>query len=125
MFLNIKKIINFHIFTPKLGIFAYFLLDRYQFFPTSSTDTGRGNSIVVSISVCQAGHPGSSPARSVCFRKVGFYHCVINLFPPVPMTGSKKAIHVLCLCNNACKRSLAICRKSRALCPIAGFCLPL
>ena len=32
-------------------------------------------------------------------------------------TGSTKAIHVLsCLCDNACKRSLAICRKSRALC---------
>ena len=32
----------------------------------------------------------------------------------------KKAVHVLlCLCNNACKRSLAICRKSRALCPVS------
>ena len=32
----------------------------------------------------------------------------------------KKTVHVLlCLCNNACKRSLAICRKSRALCPVS------
>ena len=32
----------------------------------------------------------------------------------------KKAVHVLlCLCNNACKRSLAICRKGRALCPVS------
>ena len=40
----------------------------------------------------------------------------------------KKAVHVLlCLCNNACKRSLAICRKSRALArvPLACFCLTL
>ena len=41
-------------------------------------------------------------------------------FEPVVGTGSKKAVHVLlCLCNNACKRSLAICRKSRALCPVS------
>ena len=53
-------------------------------------------------------------------RKVELYHCAIDLPPPVLMTGSKKAVHVLlCLCNNACKRSLAICRKSRALCPIS------
>ena len=78
---------------------------------------GRGNSTVVSVSVYQAGDPGSRPPRSACHRKVEFYHCVIGLLPPVPKTGSKKAVHVLlCLCNNACKRSLAICRKSRALC---------
>ena len=58
--------------------------------------------------------------RSACIRKVEFYHCAIDLLPPVPTTGSKKAVHVLlCLCNNACKRSLAICRKSRALCPVS------
>ena len=81
---------------------------------------GRGNGTVVSVSVYQAGGPGSLPARSACYRKVEFYHCVIDSFPPVPKTGSKKAVHVLlCLCNNACKRSLAICRKSRALCPVS------
>ena len=33
-------------------------------------------------------------------------------------TGSQEAVHVLsCLCDNACKRSLAIWRKSMALCP--------
>ena len=32
----------------------------------------------------------------------------------------KKGRHVLlCLCNNACKRSLAICCMSRALCPVS------
>ena len=81
---------------------------------------GRGNSAVVSVSVYQAGGPGSLPARSACFRKVEFCHCVIDSLPPVLMTGSKKAVHVLlCLCNNACKRFLAICRKSRALCPVS------
>ena len=34
-------------------------------------------------------------------------------------TGSTKAVHVLsCLCDNACKRSLVICHKSRASCPV-------
>ena len=81
---------------------------------------GRGNSTVVSVSVYQAGDPGSRPAQSACYRKVEFYHCAIDLLPPVPTTGSKKAVHVLlCLCNNACKRSLAICRRSRALCPVS------
>ena len=80
---------------------------------------GRGNSTVVSVSVYQAGDPGSRPPRSACHTKVRFYHGVIHSFPPVPTTGSKKAVHVLlCLCNNACKRSLAICRKSRASCPV-------
>ena len=65
--------------------------------------------MMVSVSVCQAGPPGSSPARSVCFTKVEFYQNVINLSPPVPTTGSAKAFHVLsCLCDNACKRPLAI-----------------
>ena len=31
-----------------------------------------------------------------------------------------QAVHVLsCLCDDACKRSLAICHKSRALCPVS------
>ena len=80
---------------------------------------GRGNSTVVRVSVYQAGDLGSRPPRTACYRKVELYHCVIDSLPPVLTTGSKKAVHVLlCLCNNACKRSLAICRKSRALCPI-------
>ena len=70
---------------------------------------GRGNSTVVSVSVCQTGRPGSRPARSFCFRKVEFYQCAIDLFPPVPMTSSKKAVHVSsCLCDDACKRPVAI-----------------
>ena len=48
---------------------------------------GWGNSTVVSISVYQAGEPGSRPARSACYRKVEFYHCAIYLLPPVPTTG--------------------------------------
>ena len=52
-------------------------------------------------------------------RKVELYYCAIDPPPPVPGTGSKKTVHVLlCLCNNACKRSLAKCRKSRAECPV-------
>ena len=90
-----------------------------------STLNGRGNSTVVSVSVYQAGGPGSLLARSACYKKVRFYQCVIDSLPPVPTTGSKKAVHVfLCLCNNACKRSLAICRVGHCV-PLAGFCLSL
>ena len=34
---------------------------------------GRGNSTVVSISICEAGCPGLSLARSISYRKVEFY----------------------------------------------------
>ena len=52
--------------------------------------------------------------------EVRLYHSVIDSFPPVPTKCSKKAVHVLlCLCYNACKRSLAICRKIRVLCPVS------
>ena len=53
---------------------------------------GWGNSTVVTVSVCQAGRPGSCPAQSACFRKVEFYQGAIDLFPPVLMTGSTKAV---------------------------------
>ena len=81
---------------------------------------GVGNSIMVSVSFYHVGRQGSSPPRSICFRKVDFYQHAIDLSPPVLMTGSPKAVYVLsCLCDNACKRSLAICRKSRASCPVS------
>ena len=79
-----------------------------------------GGEIAQSLAALSIKHPGSRPAQSDCYRKVELYHCVTDLHPPVPTTGSKKAIHLLlCLCNNACKRSLAICRKSRALCLVS------
>ena len=80
----------------------------------------RGNSTMVSISVCQAGRPGSNSVQSACFRKEEFFQNVMNLSPPVLTTGSPKAVHVLsCLCDNACKISLAIWCKSRVSCPIS------
>ena len=89
-------------------VFVYFLthsciiksISPLQLYQTHSPTLllGRGNSIMVSISVCRAGRPGSSPVWSTCFRKVGFYQNVINLSPPVPMTGSPKATHLSCLC---------------------------
>ena len=49
-----------------------------------------------------------------------FYHNVIDLSQPVLTTGSPKAVHVLSrLCDDTCKRSLAIRRKSRVLCPVS------
>ena len=47
---------------------------------------------MVSVSICQVGHPGLSLAQAVCFKKVEFYQHVINLFLPVLTTGSPKAI---------------------------------
>ena len=74
---------------------------------------------MISVYVCQAGRPGSSPSLSVSFRKMECYQCVIDLFPPVSIIGSPKAVHVLsCLCDNTCKRSLAIDHKSMTSCPI-------
>ena len=74
---------------------------------------------MVSVSVCQAGHPGLRLAQFACFRKVEFYQGAVDLFQSVLTTGSKKTIHVLlCLCNNACKR-VGHCV------PLAGFCLSL
>ena len=57
--------------------------------------SGQGNNIMVSISIYQADHPSSRPARSACFRKVEFYQNGINLFPPLLMTGSPMVAHVL------------------------------
>ena len=75
---------------------------------------------MVSVFICHGDHPGSKPVQSVCFRKVESYQNVIIFSPPVLMTGSPKAVHVLsCLCNHACERSLAICHKSRASCPVS------
>ena len=48
---------------------------------------GWGNSTVVSVSVYQASGPGSFPGQSACIRKVEFYHCAIDSFPPVLTTG--------------------------------------
>ena len=71
---------------------------------------------MVSNSVCQVGCPGSSLVHSACFRKVRFYQNVMTLSPPVRTTCSRKAVHVLsCLSDNACKRSLAVCRRSSCL----------
>ena len=92
---------------------------------TSQLKSVRGGEIAQSLASLSVKRPSSRPARSACHRKVRFYHCVIDLLPPVPTTGSKKAVHVLlCLCNNACKRSLAICRTSRALCSVSRLLCP-
>ena len=96
------------------------LLLRYTTYRDLEPFWGRGNRTFISVSVYQTGDLGSRTARSTCHRKVEFYQCVIDLVPPVLTTGSTKAVHVLlCLCNNACKRSLAIGRKSRASCPVS------
>ena len=80
---------------------------------------GRGvvTTIMVSDFVCESG-----PAWSICIsqkggdldpfvfhRKVEIYQDVINLFPPVPMIGSTRAVHVFSSqCGNA-TRSILVC----------------
>ena len=59
-------------------LFMKHSLQRLTHIKPSSRIKGAGNSIMVSISVCQAGHPGSSLAQSACFRKEEFYQHVIN-----------------------------------------------
>ena len=48
------------------------------------------------------------------------YLSFIYLIQPVLLTLHQTPCHVSsCPCNNACTISLAICRKSRALCPVS------
>ena len=79
----------------------------------------RGNSTVGSVSVCHAVRPGSRPVRSVSERWNSITELLTRSHQCRRLV-QKKAVHVsLCLCNDACKRSLAICCKSRASCPIS------
>ena len=82
---------------------------------------GQENSILVSVSVFQVRHPGSSPIHSVCFRNVKFYRHVIKLSPPVPTTGLPCQL-LSCLCYNACYLSKGYVGHGV---PLAGFCLSL
>ena len=68
----------------------YLNIYSVQLYTSGAPTWGWRNSIMVSVSVCHAGRPGSSPAQSACFRKVEFYQYVIDLLPPVPTTGSPK-----------------------------------
>ena len=75
-----------------------------------------------SVSVCQARFPGSSPVQFVCFRKVEFHQHAIDLSHQCCRLVKQRLCPVLsCLCDNVCKRSLAICRKSGASCPISSL----
>ena len=82
--------------------YVYMLLQVFNSSKTLNTTmkyyykafVGVGNSIMVTVFFCQAGHPGLNPAQSDCFRKVDIYQHVIILFPPVLTTSSTKADHV-------------------------------
>ena len=68
----------------------------YQLVPTSADDLfTKGRSICHHVYVIM--HVKKDPLLSVvrgpvCFRKVEFYQHVTNLSPPVPTTGSQKAV---------------------------------
>ena len=80
---------------------------------------GRGYSTMVSVFVW-SGWSGFTPGSIRLTQKGGILSLCYSLVPTSADDWFKKAVHVLlCLCNNACKRSLAICRKSRALCPVS------
>ena len=69
---------------------------------------GRGNSKMVSASVCQlAGQVRSRYDSFVSERWNSQYQHVINLSPAVPTTGSPKTIHVL---SSVCDSGLADCK---------------
>ena len=68
--------------------------------------------------------PSSLAACVNCFSAVSQnLHCcqwLVASHTRVSWIGSPKAVRVLlCVCDNACKRSLAIFCKSRALCPVS------
>ena len=71
--------------------------------------------------------PRFEPGIIHLFQKDGILLECYQLVPPVLTTGSPKAARVLsCLCHNACKRSLAICRKNRASSPVRRLlCVPI
>ena len=62
------------------------------------------------------------PGMVCLFQKGGILSECCQLAPisAEKATGSSMTVHALsCLCNNACKRSLTVCRKSRALCTVS------
>ena len=79
---------------------------------------GSGSALVYSLSnqkVC-----GSPQVFSVCFDTSLAIYMSLTCSHQFHRLVHQRSCHVLsCLCNNACKRSLAICRKSRAPCPIS------
>ena len=82
-----------HISTANINRYQYVFVCVFITFSYCHQLYGeRGSSIMVSISVCYAGCPGSSLVRSASFRKVEFCQNVINLSPPLPPTGSPKVV---------------------------------
>ena len=63
---------------------------------------------------------GPRPPQSACHKRWNSITVLLTRSHQCRRLVHKKAVHVLsCLCNDACKRSLAICRKSRALCLVS------
>ena len=54
------------VINPVLSVSANGVHKTYLLTPNVLPYRGRGNSIMVIVSICEAGRPGSSPARSVC-----------------------------------------------------------
>ena len=71
---------------------------------------GRWNSIMVTVYICHAGHPGSSPVWFACLRKVEFYQNVMNWMPAVRKV---EFYQVLFACSHQCwwmvHQRLSIC----------------
>ena len=53
-------------------------------------------------------------SRKVITKILAFQKINNNLLNTMPLFD-----RVACVCDNACKRSLGICRKTRALCPVS------
>ena len=83
----------------------------------------RGNTILVSVSVCQAGRPGSNPARSACFGKVRFFQQVIDLFPRLVHQRLFMCYHV-CVIMHVKDPYVYFVRVGHRV-PLAGFCLSI
>ena len=69
------------------------------------------------VSVIQISMVHASPG--VVALTVNTVPACYQLVQTVLKTGAKRLCHVfLCLCKNACERSPALCRESRASCPV-------
>ena len=107
--LTLKLVIFSHNLMPKSGIWSYF------------NDSGGGGiaQLLASLSTKRAVRV-RFPLNPLVSERWNSITLLLTRSHQCWRLVKKKAVHVLlCLCNNACKRSLAICRKSRALCPVS------
>ena len=86
---------------------------------------GGGNATVVSVSVYQAGDPGSCPPRSTCHRKVEFYLLLTRSHQCRRLVKKRPSMcYHVCIIMHVKDPWLSVVRVGHCV-PLAGFCLSL